>query len=344
MPEQVRISSLEMQDQATREQKAKQRLANRAKRNQSKPDKINKNHKTNKINQTNKPSIHKKPAENPKKINKNTKVSNKVTNDKQKVSLPEITTKISGIDNVARVTHENISTERKSNTNKNICARHSGRHTSPRASSITSHRSANMLNNGSRNLTSSSDSVLSSSSIELISSNESLNHAKKEEKEEETNQKHNNIFFHKNKARRNSADHFYNVKQAAEEHQEYKVLRTNSTHTNTLRNTSDNGFSSSSGSDYSYGVSAAVVMPREIRSNQKSKNYFVKINGQSLNSFHSSSNYTSNTSLTSSANIRHMPETLSDRKKTTIIVHKIPEGVQASSEYNYGICILKVCR
>jgi len=66
---------------------------------------------------------------------------------------------------------------------------------------------------------------------------------------------------------------FYNVKQAAEEHQEYKVLRTNSTHTNTLRNTSDNGFSSSSGSDYSYGVSAAVVMPREIRSNQKSKNY-----------------------------------------------------------------------
>jgi len=51
--------------------------------------------------------------------------------------------------------------------------------------------------------------VLSSSSIELISSNESLNHAKKEEKEEETNQKHNNIFFHKNKAMRNSADHFY---------------------------------------------------------------------------------------------------------------------------------------
>ena len=69
---------------------------------------------------------------------------------------------------------------------------------------------------------------------------------------------------------------FYNVKQAAEKHQKYKVVRTNSTHTNnnnTLRNTSDNGFSSSSSSDYSYGVSAAVVMPREIRSNQKSKNY-----------------------------------------------------------------------
>jgi len=364
--------SLEMQDQATREQKAKQRLANRAKRSQNKHDKtekINKNHKTIVSNKTN---IHQKPttAEKQKTTDKkpiNTNTSKKVTRDKQNASLPEITTKISGMDNVPRVTHENISierqsiesqsterksterksTEHKSNKNKHICARYIGRHASAGASSITSHRSSNRMKNGAQHLTSSSDSVLSSSSIELISSNESLNHAKSKE-ETSSNQKHNNIIFNENKAMRNSADHFYNVKQAAaEKHQKYKVVRTNSTHTNnTLRNTSDNGFSSSSSgsSDYSYGVSAAVVMPREIRSNQKSKNYFVKINGQSLNSFHSSSSYTSNTSLTSSANNRPMPESLSDRKKTTIIVHKIPEGVQASSEYNYGICVLKVCR
>ena len=170
---------------------------------------------------------------------------------------------------------------------------------------------------------------------------------------------------------------FYNVKQAAREHhQKYKVIKNKNTYSsnsiNNLTGTSDNGFSSSSGSDYSYGVSAAVVMPQITRTQSNNnihpKNYgfnltarsskkcssldfiilnssifflyFVKLNGQSLNSLQKRKNSSSSSSYSSSSGsinskTVHQPETLSDRKKTTIIVHKIPEGVQTSREYNY---------
>ena len=92
------------------------------------------------------------------------------------------------------------------------------------------------------------------------------------------------LIFHE---KRRSRMVFYNVKQAAREHhQKYKVIKNkntyrNSSSINNLTGTSDNGFSSSSGSDYSYGVSAAVVMPTQIKNNIHPKNYGFNLTARS---------------------------------------------------------------
>ena len=104
------------QKQTTREQKAKQRLANRAKRNAA-----NQNLKTKIINKSSSPI--------PKSKNSQAKSQQSSPySDQQNVSLPEITTKISGTE--------------KTNNNNKICVRydqnhHASRHASPGASSIT---------------------------------------------------------------------------------------------------------------------------------------------------------------------------------------------------------------
>ena len=92
------------------------------------------------------------------------------------------------------------------------------------------------------------------------------------------------LIFHE---KRRSQMVFYNVKQAAREHhQKYKVIKNKNTYSsnsiNNLTGTSDNGFSSSSGSDYSYGVSAAVVMPQITRAAQSNNNIHPKNYGFNL--------------------------------------------------------------
>ena len=106
------------QKQTTREQKAKQRLANRAKRNAA-----NQNLKTKIFNKSSSSSPIPKSKNNQAKSQQSSPYS-----DQQNVSLPEITTKISGTE--------------KTNNNNKICVRydqkhHASRHASPGASSIT---------------------------------------------------------------------------------------------------------------------------------------------------------------------------------------------------------------
>merc|ERR1712048_449316 len=123
---------------ATREQKAKQRLANRAKR------------KNLKVKQN---------------------ISTSSTKDEQNVSLPEITTKITAFKS-DQSDKRKKSKNSKSHNSRISPDRYSNRHASP--SSSTSSR--NNMQTFRKSTSRSSDSVFSSSSIDLISSNETLNH------------------------------------------------------------------------------------------------------------------------------------------------------------------------
>ena len=147
--------------------------------------------------------------------------------------------------------------------------------------------------------------MFSSSSIDLISSNETLNHENEvfksnldpivENSQNSTKNRKTSVITSKIETfenimrnssssvdkletgqnvnlERNMNNRVYNIKKATQKHYAEK-----SKHTLQNRNTSDNGFSSSSGcSDYSYGVSAAVVMPRDVistKSQKKPRNY-----------------------------------------------------------------------